>query len=51
MKLIMERSKLSKEKIQIVQFEEKKNTRKYNEAKSSAQGDKKFKEKPGAKWN
>lgn len=38
--------------IQIVQFEEKKSTRKCNDgAKSYAQGGKKFKERPDGKWN
>jgi hypothetical protein len=38
----MKRNKLDKEKLQNVQLEEKR-SRKYNGAKSSAQGDKKFK--------
>lgn len=36
-------------KVQYVQMEEKMSTRKYNRAKSRAQGDK-FKEKPDPKW-
>lgn len=36
-------------KLKNVQFEEKRSTRKYNGVKSSAQGDKKFKEKSDAK--
>lgn len=34
-----------------VQFEEKRSSRKWNVAKYSIQGDKKFNEKPDAKWN
>jgi hypothetical protein len=37
----MKRSKLSKEKIQNVQFAKKRSTRKCNKTKPSAQGDKK----------
>lgn len=46
----MKRSTLGKEKFKNVHFEEKRNTRKCNGAKSSAQGLKKFEEKPDAKW-
>ena len=35
----------------MYRLETKKGTRKYNGAKSCAQGDKTFKEKPDAKWN
>jgi hypothetical protein len=48
----MKISKLRKEKkIQNVQLEEKRDTRKLNRAKSCVQRDKKIKEKPVAKWN
>ena len=47
----MKRSKLRKEKIQNVQFEEKRSTRRCNGARTSAQGNKMFKEKSSAKWN
>lgn len=46
----MKKSKLSK-KLQHVQFEQKKGTRKWNGAQSCAQEDKQIKEKPDVKWN
>ena len=47
----MKRSKLRKEKIHNVQFEEKWSPRKRNGPKFRAQRHKRFKEKPNAKWN
>lgn len=49
--LYNETEKARQQEIQNVQVEEKRSTRKYSGAKSSAYRDRKFKEKTGAKWN
>ena len=51
MQIYNEMEQAEQGKIQNVQFEEKRSTRKGNGAKSSTQRDKKFKENPNAKWN
>lgn len=51
MQVYNEKEQVGEKEIQNVQLQKKGSTRKYNGAKSSAQGDKRFKEKPDAKWN
>ena len=47
----MKENKLDKKKYKMHSFRRKRAPKKYNGLKSSDQGNKKFNEKPDAKWN